>query len=204
LRQNVMAGQAADLTLTAYDVNGNVVTGYTGTVQFTSTDGAATLRAPYTFNVADAGTKTFPGAVTLRTLGAQVLTVTDTANAAITGSRTAIVGSSLPPSYALGTYWACFHYATRAAADAHLANIEQNGTLVSTGYGDFPWVVVEMWGCGGCAQTPAPLFSAVPKPASYTPTASERVATGTDGTVLLVRRIGTPTAATRHRMTIND
>jgi hypothetical protein len=203
LRTTVLSGQAADLTLTAYDGNGNLATGYTGTVQFTSTDGAATLRAPYTFTGADAGTHTFSGAVTLRTLGAQVVTVTDTVAPTITGSRTAIVASQLPPSYALGTYWACFHYATSGAANTHMANINLNGTLVSTGYGDFPYVVIEKWGCGSCSQTPSPLFSAGPLPAGYTPGTNERIATGTDGTVLLVRRIGVAASATRGRMATN-
>lgn len=203
MREKVPSGASSDLTLTAYDVNGNVVTGYTGTVQITSTDGAATLPSSYTFTGADAGRHTFPHAVTLRTIGAQVLTVTDAATPTITGSRAAIVTSTLPPSSPLSTYWACFHYATKTAADAHLANVNLNATLVSTGFGDYPWVVIEKWGCGSCSQNPAPIFTAVAAPAGYVPTSQERLATGTDGTVLVVRRINNPLSATQRRLTTN-
>ncbi|HYC92091.1 MAG TPA: hypothetical protein VEO54_22955, partial [Thermoanaerobaculia bacterium] len=67
--QTVTAGRANLIRLTAYDVNGNVATGYRGTVQFTSTDGAATLPVAYTFTAADAGTRLFPAGLILRTPG---------------------------------------------------------------------------------------------------------------------------------------
>ena len=37
------------MTVTAVDAYGNVATGYTGTVHFTSSDGQAVLPANYTF-----------------------------------------------------------------------------------------------------------------------------------------------------------
>ena len=40
-----------------------MVTGYTGTVHFTSTDNTATLPANYTFTAADKGVHTFTGLV---------------------------------------------------------------------------------------------------------------------------------------------
>ena len=53
------AGAAHSVTVTAYDPYGNVATGYTGTVHFTSTDAQAVLPANYTFTVGDAGSHTF-------------------------------------------------------------------------------------------------------------------------------------------------
>ena len=41
--------------MTAQDPYGNTASGYTGTVHFTSSDGAATLPGNYTFVVGDAG-----------------------------------------------------------------------------------------------------------------------------------------------------
>ena len=68
-------GHGARVTVTAYDAYGNVATGYTGTVTFTSSDGQAALPASYTFTAADAGTHTF--SVTLETAGTQSITATD-------------------------------------------------------------------------------------------------------------------------------
>jgi hypothetical protein len=76
------------VTVTAYDAYGNVATGYTGTVHFTSSDHNpnAHLPADYTFTAADAGTHTFSGSVSLHSHGQQSITVTDTVNASIFGT----------------------------------------------------------------------------------------------------------------------
>jgi hypothetical protein len=65
-----VAGTPFDVTVTAQDADGNTVTGYTGTVHFTSADryGAA-LPADYAFTPADAGRHTFAGGATLFTAG---------------------------------------------------------------------------------------------------------------------------------------
>ncbi len=78
------AGAAGNVTVTAYDPYGNVATGYTGTVHFTSTDPKAVLPANFTFIAADNGKSTFP--VTLETVGTQSITVTDTTTSTITGA----------------------------------------------------------------------------------------------------------------------
>jgi hypothetical protein len=96
LPANMGNGDAASATLTAYNSNFTVATGYTGTVQFTSTDGAATLPLNYTFTAGDAGTHTFPAGFILRTPGSHVVTVTDVANAQITGSDGVTVGPPAP------------------------------------------------------------------------------------------------------------
>jgi Ca2+-binding RTX toxin-like protein len=82
----VNAGAAFDLTLTVVDAYGNVATGYTGTVQFASSDAQATVLADYTFTAADGGTHLFAGGVTLRTAIRQTVTATDSVNASLTGS----------------------------------------------------------------------------------------------------------------------
>lgn len=96
LPANMGAGDAATGTLTIYDENFNVATGYNGTVQFTSTDGSATLPLNYTFTPGDAGTHTFPTGFILRTAGSQIVTVTDVAAPTVTGSEGVIVGPPAP------------------------------------------------------------------------------------------------------------
>ena len=68
------AGKAIEVTVTAYDVGNNVVTGYTGTIHFTSTDEFAVLPPDATLS---SGTGTF--SVTPKTSGAQTVSVIDTA-----------------------------------------------------------------------------------------------------------------------------
>jgi hypothetical protein len=92
------AGASVQVTVTALDPYNNVVTGYGGTVHFTSSDPLATLPPNYTFTAADNGRHTFT--VMLGTLGRQTLTVTDAATPAIVGGTvvtvmTAPVASSL-------------------------------------------------------------------------------------------------------------
>jgi hypothetical protein len=78
------AGVAFNLTLTVVDAYGNVVTGYTGTVHFSSSDQQASLPADYTFGASDAGVHTF--SVILQTPGMQTITIADTQNSLLTGS----------------------------------------------------------------------------------------------------------------------
>jgi hypothetical protein len=82
---SVRSGVAFSLTITVQDAYGNVVTGYTGTIHFKSTDGRASLPANYTFTAADKGVHTFAGLV-LRKKGTQKITLTDTLNSSLAGS----------------------------------------------------------------------------------------------------------------------
>jgi hypothetical protein len=82
---SVTAGTAFNFTLTALDASNNVVTGYPGTVHFTSTDGQAVL--PGNSALAN-GTQTF--SATLKSAGGQTITGTDTAAASITGTSSSI------------------------------------------------------------------------------------------------------------------
>src|SRR5262249_32107468 len=69
------AGAAYSFTLLALDSFGNVLSGYTGTVHFTSSDAQGVLPADYTFTAADNGFHTFTA--TLKTAGIQSITVVD-------------------------------------------------------------------------------------------------------------------------------
>jgi hypothetical protein len=82
------AGVAHNFTVTLRDPYGNLATGYTGTVHFTSSDHKATLPANYSFTAADAGIHTF--SATLKTAGTQSITVTGTATASLTGMENGI------------------------------------------------------------------------------------------------------------------
>ena len=88
----VSAGVAGSVEVTARDAYGNVATGYTGTVKFTSSDAAAALPAETAFIAADGGRKLFPGVV-LSTTGSQTVTETDTVTASLTHSLTVSVVS---------------------------------------------------------------------------------------------------------------
>jgi hypothetical protein len=96
LPSEVGAGDAESATLTAYNANYTIATGYTGTVQFTSTDGSATLPPSYTFLPTDNGTHTFTNGFILRTAGMQSVTATGTANATYTITRGVAVGPAKP------------------------------------------------------------------------------------------------------------
>jgi hypothetical protein len=123
------AGSAVSITVTALDASNNPISGYLGTVHFTSTDGSASLPANYTFTTADAGTHTFSGVI-LRTAGSETVTVVDTAATSATGSVTILVSQAAPTSTVienfengLGQYWAvgsdypAFYDDTAAAHD---------------------------------------------------------------------------------------
>jgi prepilin-type N-terminal cleavage/methylation domain-containing protein len=90
-----VSGVSHSFTVTAKDAGGNVATSYRGTVHFTSSDSVAVLPANYTFTAADNGAHTFPTA-TLKTLGTQSITATDTVTSTITGSQTGITVTAGP------------------------------------------------------------------------------------------------------------
>jgi hypothetical protein len=77
-------GVPFNVTLTAQDKYGNTTPAYTGTVHFTSSDGAAVLPANYTFISTDNGVHTV--VVTLNTVGTQTVTATDTVTSPVTGA----------------------------------------------------------------------------------------------------------------------
>jgi hypothetical protein len=90
------AGDTVMLTVTAYDPYGNVATGYSGTVHFTSSDPQANLPADSTLTN---GTGTFTA--NLYTAGVQTITATDTVNNSITGTATVTVNPAAATSLAV-------------------------------------------------------------------------------------------------------
>ena len=118
---SVNAGTAFNLTITALDTSNSVVTGYSGTVHFTSTDAQAVLPA----NSALAnGTATL--SATLKSAGGQTITGTDTAAASITGTSSSIkvpaTTSRFQTTGSLGT-----------ARVAHTATLLGDGTVLIAG-----------------------------------------------------------------------
>ncbi len=85
----IQAGVAGNFTVTILDAFGNTVTGYRGTIHFTSSDTQAVLPANYAFTAADGGVRTF--SATLKTAGTKLITATDTVSSSITGSQTITV-----------------------------------------------------------------------------------------------------------------
>ena len=83
----------------AVDASNNVVSGYRGTLHFSTTDSGALalLPADYTFTAADNGIHVFPGGAVLVTAGSQQLTVTDVSGGVpggFTSSATVSVGAA--------------------------------------------------------------------------------------------------------------
>jgi hypothetical protein len=85
LPSSVVAGQAYAFIVTAVDAWGNTGAIYTGTVNFSSTDGMAGLPANYTFTTDDNGQHVF--SVTFHTPGTRTLKVTDTLDDHIIGEQ---------------------------------------------------------------------------------------------------------------------
>jgi Ca2+-binding RTX toxin-like protein len=93
----IIAGNSGSFTVTARDAFGNTVTNYTGTVTFSSSDGAAMLPADYPFVLGDNGVHTFTA--TLETPGTQSITATDKANSSVTGTQANITVNSPAPIF---------------------------------------------------------------------------------------------------------
>ena len=85
---------STSFTVTAEDQYNNVATGYTGTVHFTSSDGAVSAGSGLPVNsTLVSGTGTFTA--TLKTPGNQTITATDASNSGITGNSNGIVTHGL-------------------------------------------------------------------------------------------------------------
>jgi hypothetical protein len=83
---SVMAGVPFSLVVQAQDQFGNIATGYRGTVQFYTSQGAGSVvPANYTFTTADNGTHIFVNGVTLTQVGEQAVSMFDTSNSAVAG-----------------------------------------------------------------------------------------------------------------------
>jgi len=86
---SAVIGTAFSFAVTALDAANNVANNYSGTVHFTSTDSHAALPANSTLTN---GSANFPA--TLKTIGVQTITATDTVTGSITGTSDSITVSA--------------------------------------------------------------------------------------------------------------
>src|SRR5262249_47638004 len=91
------AGAPISFTVTPPDASGNVLTNYTGTVDFSSFDSQAILPANYTFTAADQGVHTFTA--TFKTAGSQALFVADTATPSMNGRELGLLVNPGPVAH---------------------------------------------------------------------------------------------------------
>ncbi len=82
----MQTGSSQSIAILVQNDISEAVTNYTGTVHFASTDPLATLPADYAFSTSDLGQHSFGSALTLRTIGTQTITATDTVSHSILGS----------------------------------------------------------------------------------------------------------------------
>jgi hypothetical protein len=199
------AGQSQSVTVTALDGAGNVLTGYTGTVHFGSSDGQASiLPADYTFTAGDHGTHTF--SVTLFTAGTQSITVADTTAPDLFGSQATVVNpgaashlvlSGFPSTVTSGDYG----YFNVAAYDAY-GNLATNytGTVHFTGSDGSAMLPANSTISGGIAYFSAALTTVGTQSITVTDTATPALtATATGIRVNPRASITGPNYATRNQ-----
>ena len=123
---NATAGTSFNFAVTALDASNNVVSSYSGSVHFTSTDGQAGLPAN---SMLTNGTGTF--SPTLKTIGGQTITATDTVKTSITGTSNLITVTGVA---------AATHFSVTAPATAtpgtsfNFTVTALDGTNSATGY----------------------------------------------------------------------
>ncbi len=120
LSSSATVGVAQTLTVTAKDPYGNVATGYTGTVAFTSSDTHAKLPGNTAFPSGNQGVDSFT--ITFETAGTQSVTVTD-ASSGITATQS---GISVAPA-------APINLAASAVSTSQI-NLSWTGSSGATGY----------------------------------------------------------------------
>lgn len=91
LGSEVVAGKNLTVRVGAKDKNGDVVTNYTGTIRFSSSDDRAVLPNDYAFTPEDQGWHTFYLSVMFQTPGTQTLGVLDLDDFRISGERNVTV-----------------------------------------------------------------------------------------------------------------
>jgi len=144
LPSSATVGVAQPFTITARDPYGNAATGYTGTIQVTSSDAHATLPAAYTFTTADRGVHN--SSVTFQTAGSQAVTVTGSASGPTATQSGIAVAPAAPINLAAAT------------ASASQINLTWTASAGATGYqvqrsvGGGAWSVVATTAAGTTAD----------------------------------------------------
>jgi hypothetical protein len=118
-------GVSYSYSVRATDAYTNTITGYTGTVHFTSTDSQAALPANYTFTAGDQGNHTFN--ITLNTAGTRVVNVTDTTTATATTHISVQVVQAVAGSLKLGAV--PVSWTAGAAQTFTVTALDTNGVL---------------------------------------------------------------------------
>jgi hypothetical protein len=118
-------GTPFNITVTAMDAGGNTITNYSGTVQFTSSDGHAVLPGDSTLN---SGVGAFP--VTLNTSGGQTISVNDKASSSISGVSNVISASGPATHFSVSPTGSA---ATRANLVLFVSALDASNNT-STGY----------------------------------------------------------------------
>jgi hypothetical protein len=126
----IVAGTAGSFKVTAYDQFGNVATGYTGTIAFSTSSAKATLPPNYTFTAGNLGVHSFSAKIDI--VGSQSLTATDTLTASITGSQTGIVVNPSTATHFSGSAFPASTVAGQAFSITFTARDAFNNT--ATGY----------------------------------------------------------------------
>ena len=127
---NATTGVSFSFTVTALDASNNTVATYSGTVHFASSDAQAMLPANSTLTN---GTGSF--SATLKTLGNQTITATDTVTASITGtSSTITVGTPTPTHFSVkapggGSPGSAFNFTVSALDAANNVAPTYSGTI---------------------------------------------------------------------------
>jgi sugar lactone lactonase YvrE len=131
-----VAGTANTLQVTAYDMYGNLSTGFTGAVTLSSSDTTAVFNpASYAYTATDAGVHSF--SATLNTIGRQSITAT---TSTASGSQQNINVSAAPGTTTLSI--TALHTATPITSIANGTAVSLNATVVnSTGVPIFPGLV---------------------------------------------------------------
>jgi hypothetical protein len=127
---SVAPGQPFNVTATLLDSFRNVVTGYRGTVHFTSSDAQAMLPGDYLFTAADQGVHAFSGVI-LRRAGIRSVTATDTGTASITGNATLNVVTGAVVRFAVSTS-AANPYVAGTPFDVTVTAQDQYGNTVTS------------------------------------------------------------------------
>ena len=124
-----IAGQTQGTTITVYDSFGDISTVYTGTIAIATSDPQAPL-AYYTFTAGDAGVHTIP--ITLKTAGAQSVTISDFVNPGVTVTQT---GIQVSPGAAASLSMTSLHGTIAGVAQPLTITARDAYGNIATGYG---------------------------------------------------------------------
>ena len=176
----VTAGNTVSCTVTALDSGNNPVTGYTGTVVFSGTDGAAVLPADYTFTGADAGAHTFTA--TLKTAGISgAVTVSPASAASLVVTAPGLVGTGNPFSVIVKALDAYGNTATGYRGNVHFTSSDSAAILPGS---------YSFTGADAGIHTFSATLSTL---GTRTITTSDTVLTATSGAIIVTLTVPIPT-----------